>query len=123
MTTRRTPSQTALLILINAKLYENERGREITRYKFSISTLRRIAGRVALRDSFLSKLDDELAELGWLLIPLGTEYAVMDISKTESWVKLSGKRLSDEEYLDLDDEELLKIYTDLFPPEDEAADE
>lgn len=121
MAKRRTPAATAQLILINAKLYERERDREITRYRFSIQTLRLIARRSALRQQFLSELDDELAELGWLFVPLGTEFAVMDISKTDNWVKLSSKRLLENGYLRADDEQLEDTYFEFFPPIDEAS--
>ncbi len=121
MTKRRTPRATAQLILINAKLYEREREREITRYRFSLQTLRRIAGRGALRQKFISDLDDELAELGWLLVPLGAEYAVMDLAKTDSWVKLSSKRLIEAGHLDIDEREVDERFFALFPVADEAT--
>jgi hypothetical protein len=121
MTKRRTPTAAAQLILINAKLYERERGKEITRYRFSLQTLRRIARRSALRQQFLSDVEDELAELGWLLVCLGTEYAVMNISKFDNWVKLSSKRLAEAEYLDGDEEQLEKMYFELFPPTSDAS--
>lgn len=116
MTKRHSPSATAQLILINAKLYERERDREITRYRFSVETLRRIAGRSALRQRFIADFDDELAELGWLLVDLGTEYAVMNLSKTDNWVKLSSKRLTEGGHLADDEERIEGTYFEFFPP-------
>jgi hypothetical protein len=115
MTTRRTPIATAKLLLINAKLYERERDRDITRYRFSIPTLRTISGRLALRESFLSDLDNELADLGWLFIRLGAEFAIMNLAKTDSWVKLGSNRLSKMGHLEEDEEEIDDAYLDCFP--------
>jgi hypothetical protein len=112
---RRSPCATAQLLLINAKLYESERDREITRYRFSENTLRRISKRGALRKAFLIDLEDEIAELGWLLIPLGTEYAIMNLAKTDSWVKLSSKRLVDDDFLNTSEEVIEKKFGKLFP--------
>lgn len=116
--TPNSPRRTALLIILNAKLYELEKEREITRYRFSVGTLREISKRALLRQSFLSDLEDALAELGWLFIPLGTEYAVMSLARTETWVKLAWKRLSENKYFDLDDDELEETYAEHFPLED-----
>jgi hypothetical protein len=97
MTTRRTAATTAKLILLNAKFYEDEREKEITRYRFSRQTLERIAGLHALRPTFISQLEDELAYLGWQFFSLGGDYGVLNVSKTVTWVKLSSKRLVEQE--------------------------
>jgi hypothetical protein len=115
MAKRQTPAHTAMLILINAKLYEREREKEISRYRFSLQSLRRISGRRAIRDRFVSELDDELAELGWHLIQLGNEFAVMELEKLESWVKLSSKRLDEPGYLTLSGEQLEGTFEMMFP--------
>jgi len=61
MKNRRSPRATAQLLAINAKLYEKERDRQVTRYRFSANTLRRLANRTAIRESFLNELEEELA--------------------------------------------------------------
>lgn len=123
MSTRRSAAHTAKLLLINAKLYEREREREITRYKFSLQTLRKVSGRKAIRQSFLDDLDVELEELDWKLLPLTNEFSVMDLSKTDSWVKLSSKRLTDGGQLDLSFDEVDDLFGTLFPPEEEPPEE
>jgi hypothetical protein len=115
MKERRSAYATAQLILINAKLYESEREKEITRYRFSIHTLRRISRRNSIRATFIAQLDEELAELGWFLIPLGTEFGVMDISKMENWVKLSSKRLIEAGYTVLEEKNVSENFFELFP--------
>ena len=97
MAIRRNAATTAKLILLNAKLYEDERAKEITRYRFSRQTLERITGLQAIRPSFIAELEDELAYLGWQFFSLGGDYGVLNVSKTVTWVKLSSKRLDEQE--------------------------
>ncbi|WP_231906995.1 hypothetical protein [Cupriavidus sp. D384] len=118
MTNRRSASQTALLIAINAKLYEAERGRQVTRYRFSHATLRRLSGRKALRGSFLEELGAELEELDWLFFRLAGEFAVIALDKSESWVKLGSKRLTD--HLAMTDGEIETAYDELHPMDDDS---
>lgn len=124
---RRSPKATAQLLVINAKLYEEERQRQITRYRFSINTLRMISNRRAIRDTFLSELDNELAELNWLYFRLGAEFAIISLDKADSWVKLSAKRLRDNNgnYLAMNDDDIDSTYEDRFADEnvDEAEQE
>lgn len=124
---RRSPKAAAQLLIINAKLYEEERQRQITRYRFSINTLRMISNRRAIRDTFLSELDNELAELNWLYFRLGAEFAIISLDKADSWVKLSAKRLRDNNgnYLAMNDDDIDSTYEDRFADEnvDEAEQE
>lgn len=120
MTERHTPQATAMLIVINAKLYQQEREREISRYRFSHNTLRRFSGRSTLRRSFLDELSDELAELGWIFVPLGAEFAVVDLSKSDSWVKLSSKRVGDLGLLGASAEDIEAQYDRFIPPANET---
>lgn len=120
---RRTARATAQLILLNAKSYEEERGRQLSRYRFSQATLRQLAGRLALRDRFLSDLEEEVAELGWLFFPFGADFAVLDISKADSWTKLGWKRLKESGTLDQDDGSIDEIFNQLFPDEPDEPDD
>ncbi len=90
---RRKAGPSAKLILINGKSYEKERGRQVTRYRFSETTLRRISRRKALRQGFLTELEEEVAELGWLFFRLGPDYAVIDLTKSSTWTKLTSVRV------------------------------
>lgn len=120
---RRTARATAHLLLINAKLYEQDRDRQVTRYRFSLNTLRRLARRLALRERFIADLEEELAELGWMLLPLGGEFAIMDISKADSWTKLGSKRLVEGGFLNGAEKDLEQSYQELFPVKNEDIDE
>ncbi|MBO2985824.1 hypothetical protein [Burkholderia pseudomallei] len=127
MKKRRSTRATAQLLAINAKLYEKERDRQITRYRFSANTLRRLANRTAIRESFLNELEEELAELNLLLVRLPGEYAVVDLSKADSWVKLGFKRLkeADDDLLAASEEHIEMKYEQLYPAanEEETGDD
>jgi len=117
-----SPHTTAQLILINARLYEQERTeRRVERYRLSTNTMRRIAKRELLRRKFLRDLEESLAALGWLLVELSNEFAVISVSKSDSWIKLSSKRLS--ELLETPKEGIDELYDKLFPPIPDDDDE
>ena len=120
---RRTPRATAQLILLNARSYEEERGRQLSRYRFSQATLRKLSGRLALRERFVSDLEEEVAELGWLFFPLGADFAVLDISKADSWTKLGWKRLKESEVLDHDEVSIDGLFNQMFPDEPDDPDD
>ncbi|HCT39770.1 MAG TPA: hypothetical protein DF427_01040 [Moraxellaceae bacterium] len=127
MKIRRSPEITAQLLLINAKLYEKEREKEITRLRISVDTLRRISGRTAIREKFKEDLEEELLELGWIFIQLDNEFAIMEKKRLQTWVRLSSKRLKDQGLLSLDSdcsETVQARFDDLIPaPEEESLDE
>ena len=111
---------TAQLILINARRYEQDRPeRRVERYRLSTTTLRRIANRDLLRSKFLLDLEEYLAAYGWLWVQLHNEWAVINVAKTDNWIKLSSKRLDDLQAKTK--EEIDRIFDDLFPsaPDDD----
>ncbi|WP_425252959.1 hypothetical protein ACPJXG_28260 [Janthinobacterium sp. NFX145] len=123
---RRSPRATAQLLSINAKLYEKEKDRQVNRYRFGLITLRKIANRKSIRASFVKELEDELAELNWLLITVGAEYAIVSLDKSEAWLKLSAKRLCDTEngnLLLLEEEGIEDAYNELFPDDDDLTED
>lgn len=120
---RRTARATAQLILLNAKSYEEERGRQLSRYRFSQATLRKLAGRLALRDRFIADLEEEVAELGWLFFPFGADFAVLNISKADSWTKLGWKRVKESGFLDQDDESIDGLFNEMVPDEPDDPDD
>jgi len=113
---------TAQLILINARRYELERPeRRVERYRMSTSTLRRIARRELLRATFLRDVEEALAAYGWLWVQLHNEWAVISVSKIDSWMKLSSKRLDD--YRGWSEAQIEELFDDLFPPAPEDDDD
>lgn len=94
-TQRLSAIHTAKLIVLNAHFYGLEKEKNITRYKISKNTLRVMSGRSSIRVSFLSELDYELAELGWMLIENhDDDLCFMLMSTTGNWAKLSSRRLN-----------------------------
>jgi len=95
MSKYRTARAVAYLIALNALEYGKEREREITQYRFSAATLRRLAERARIREAFLIELEDELRRLGWLLVwSSEIEFGVFRVTKLEGWPKLSSKRVN-----------------------------
>jgi|GEM_PF-6749817 len=114
---RRSAKATAVLLILNAKIYEQEKEREVSRYRFTRQTLTKCSCRRVLRNSFLDQLDEELAELGWRFIQLEFDYAIVDASKVNSWTKLSSKRLREKALLTMTDQELIDSYESKYGDE------
>lgn len=91
----RSPAAVARLILVMALLLGEETGRDISRYRFSSGTLRRVSRRSYIRAAFVTELEEELAQLGWTLISVHSDlYAIVATEKIESWMQVSSKRLN-----------------------------
>lgn len=94
---RRSPEATARLLIIIALLLAEESvpAREITRYRFSSTTVRRAGRRSYLTESYLSDLAEELAQLGWILLRISSDqFALLRTDKASSWIQVSTKRLN-----------------------------
>lgn len=86
---------TALGLIINAKTYADEKGKEVTRFRFSRATFRAISGWKRLSEGFVKDVSDEMYGLGWTLIELSdTELAAIQSSKISVWPKLGGGRVT-----------------------------
>ncbi|WP_110975099.1 hypothetical protein [Acinetobacter sp. WCHAc060042] len=112
---RKSVADTAKLILINVKLYELEKDKEVSRHRISRDTLKRISQRKAIQERFVKLLIDELSELGWTLIKVDNDYALIESEKLTSWIKLSSKRLREEEILNLESNELSQVFEEYYP--------
>ena len=97
-------ARAAKILICNALLYELEKEREVSRYRFSYSTLAFIANRQRLSPDFLMELDNELVELGWSFINMGDAFAIVKTDKVNQWTKLAYKRVED--LVDCSDEEI-----------------
>ena len=121
MAQNRSPATVAQLLLINAKLYQEEAEREVARYRFSAETLRRLSGRKLIRRAFLEELTTAFADLGWYLLELETDYAILNSEKVRAWVKLGPKRLFEQGVARLNDKDIESKYEELFPASGDAA--
>ena len=108
-------SKTAQILICNALLYELEKEREVSRYRFSYSTLAFIANRQRLTSDFLTDLDNELVELGWSFINMGDSFAIVKTDKVNQWTKLAYKRVED--LIDCSDEEISDKFKELIDNE------
>lgn len=107
--------KTAKILICNALLYELEKEREVSRYRFSYTTLAFIANRQRLSPEFLKELDDVLVELGWSFINMGDSFAIVKTEKINQWTKLAYKRVED--FVDCSDEEISEKFKELFDNE------
>jgi hypothetical protein len=107
--------KTAQILICNALLYELEKEREVSRYRFSYSTLAFIANRQRLSPEFLKELDDVLVEFGWSFINMGDSFAVVKTDKVNQWTKLAFKRVQD--LVDCSDEEISEKFKELVDNE------
>lgn len=115
MTQLNSAVKTAQILICNALLYELEKEREVSRYRFSYSTLTFIANRQRLSHEFLKELDDVLIELGWSFINMGDSFAIVKTEKINQWTKLAYKRV--ESLVDCSDEEISEKFKELVDNE------
>lgn len=78
--------------LVKAK--EKESGKEVTRFRVSEATLKRLFGRRRIPQDFLSEVEEWLFEGGWALFFAGSTYAMIKVSAVEGWTRLSSKRIA-----------------------------
>lgn len=118
----RAASVVAKLLLLNLMFFRDERNKEITRYRLSTTTFKKIAGKLNLRLAFVEAVDDELKECGWLLIQRDEmTYAVIKADTIDNWSRLSAKRVN--ALLNSDEAEIDNEYAARFADPEDAPDE
>lgn len=112
---------TAQLLLVNAKRFGEEKGRETTRFRYSKETLRKLSRWERLSPLFLEELSDELLALGWVQIPISdTEFGAIMDNKVSAWPRIGPKRVADILGVMHPEELIADEYDDAFPdPESE----
>lgn len=89
---RRTPEQTAKLIILTIEAYARQRNKDVSRVTMTNMTLARLASSFALSSQYMTELEDCLAEFGWQMFEtfVGTKprYAFIRLDTTE-WVCIS----------------------------------
>ena len=111
----------ALMMVLMAKLYADERNRDVTRYRTSWPALYDLTGVDRLRSEYISALREELRDLGWLLDINGAEISVVSIEKRHTWAKLGTQRLTKANLLNAGEEELSREYAAVCTRLDEKA--
>ena len=120
---RRTPYETALLLILNALSYSKAKERKISRFRAGTTVLRRISRRTALREAFLDAVREELNDLGWSManLPGGENYVFFRADSVERWAGLGAKRLKEEGYLEMSEQDLEVAYLELNGDEEDLA--
>lgn len=107
---------TAQLLIINALEYQKEKDKELSRYRFSQETFLKLSCRKRLSTQFINDVDENLAELGWVLLRLSVDYAIIRTHVPEKkWAKLSANRV--DEYIKLDESAINQKYEELLASE------
>lgn len=88
--------ETALLVILNLQRYAKDRGKELSRFRMARSSLRRLAIRTRLEDSWIGQfIEYMLAEYGWLVFVDSDEFLFIKRDNAISWTKISAKRCED----------------------------
>ena len=123
----RSAYTTALLLIINEKLYGIEKGESYAadHCRFSRQILGKCANRKQLKESFLSELSDELYELGWIFCKTNDHntFSIFSAKRLEKWTKLSSKRLRTEGFFEKNEEEIEDAYLQFFADEENTEDD
>ncbi|MCG2628826.1 hypothetical protein L6654_19505 [Bradyrhizobium sp. WYCCWR 13023] len=89
------PQECAILLLLLARSGGNE-AKEITRFRLSEITLKRLWLRTRITEDLLRDVQEWLARAGWAIFYAGGVYAMVRVDVVENWVRLSSKRLAGE---------------------------
>lgn len=116
-----TARHTALLIIINIIHYGQEKGKSVYRARFSEGAIRRMSARQRLREAFIRDLTDELLNLGWCFFCLqdGSGYGIVSTTATDKYPGLGTKRIAEEGFYDMSEDELEEELNELLNGEDE----
>lgn len=90
-----TPAETATLVVHLVTEYAREKGKATTRARISQQTLRLISSRTQLRHRFKEDWSEALELIGWLSIPVGDNFAIIQTDTTDGWPRLGSKRIAE----------------------------
>jgi hypothetical protein len=86
-----TARECALLLLHVIRTKEEESRKEISRTRFTDTTLRRLWCRGFLKPEHLQEVNEFLFAAGWTLFFAGRTYAAIKIEAVEGWMQISSK--------------------------------
>jgi hypothetical protein len=105
---RPTAFQSALLLLRLHELRDEEKKNrtktkdteekkaQVTRFRVSELTLKRICGRPRLHAEFMTEMQDWLLRAGWAFFFADRSYGMIKLEAVETWTRLGSKRIADE---------------------------
>src|SRR5260221_4865702 len=92
---RVTAAEAALVTVFLINRYVAEKGKEVSRLRLSRSSVRRLALRANLRESFVEEWRDALAtDWGWIAFPLGEQFGLIRDDSVSGWVRLGTTRIA-----------------------------
>jgi hypothetical protein len=95
LSTRAAPTaQTVALLVIALRMaFDEEFDRKTTRFRISRKTLRKLADRPWLSETFRSDLIEELARLKYCAFEIEDYLAVIDFAAVLGWVRMSPNKI------------------------------
>jgi hypothetical protein len=91
-----TAAELALLVVLLVQRYAKERSKEISRFRLSRGSLRRLAIRKRLRDALVDDWQDIMAlEHGWLVFVDSEDFVLIQAESAKTWTKIATKRCDD----------------------------
>lgn len=80
-------------LLEGMRIAKETEERSVRRYRVSAETIRKVSERVRLRPAFLEELEDALADRGWLLMPKGDHFGILEATAVDGWPRLGDSYL------------------------------
>jgi hypothetical protein len=74
----------------------DEKKVQVTRFRVSELTLKRITGRPRLHPEFLIEMQDWLLRAGWAFFFADRSFGMIKLEAVETWTRLGSKRIADE---------------------------
>lgn len=88
-----TPFEVAILTIELVRAYDMEYGRNSSRFRITSKTLRRVSNRGRFRDAFLDDWIDALALLGWAVIRIDDDFALIKSDTVAGWTRIASSRI------------------------------
>jgi len=93
---RPSTAETAMLAALLIQRFAKDRGKEVSRLRLSRGSLRRLAVRSFLEDSWVSEFTEHMrSDQGWIVFADGDEFLFLKQDAVRSWTRIGTKRLDD----------------------------
>lgn len=93
----RPAAETVSLLLLNAQLYGESRGKRITRFQVTTTNIRRLSGHNRfVPEEYIAEIQTELQKLDWTMIRFDdTAYGILAMDQMTNWTRLGVDRVQD----------------------------
>lgn len=93
---KHSDEQCALVVLKALDKKGERRGKELTRARISVATLKKLANRETVTPQWIDQINEWLLSAGWMLIRAPSTYAAIKVSVIENWPRVASKLLAEE---------------------------